>query len=949
MATTQIAVRLKAEGKSEVIQAGREVGQGLKDGYQAAAQGADAATAAADRLEKKYKAQAAAAVSAAAAQASQNRYNAILGVDAGPANSARDSAQFFQEMAEGEERAARMARELKAQLDPLGAAQDRLNDELKIYDDLAKRGQISTRDLAQAQAQARARFDETSASIARQEKGITKLALAGRLNLARQAGDVFTTAAMGMNPAMIAIQQGPQILEALGQAGFKASGGLIVAGGALTAVAAGVVLLAAAWKGGENSAIAYEKAVTGLGRTQGLTASQLRDLSMAAAEQGEITVKAAREQAAAYLATGQIGGDEISKLIALGKDYAAFMGVDAAEATKRLASAMLDPEKAGRDLTRTMGLLNQEQLENIEKMVEQGDLLGAQKILLDQLTAAVDGHADKVGRIENAWDAVGRSISDAITALGEFLYQTEDERIDELRERVRIGRPMGMADSPFGTQQAERQLAVEGGTKLMRDVLAEWRAQSARSNQKDLRDAEVRERREREGEKARREAEAAARRRQAEAARAQREAEQQAREALQRSRREEDQVAGRDMEIARILGQTSQVRALEREAAVRQRIRQLIDDGTEATKAATQAEDEQRQIDDARAQAAEKNVGLIKRSVDLEVARITGQTRTVEEGERSLELEERKKAYIEAGINTIREQVDAIEGITEEQKDQIANLGEIAVVERAIGAARADQLKIDLARAQARERELGQARRDFQITLAQARGDRTALRGLEGADWTSNRARELERLNGWNAGEGNDQAAKDYAELMRAETTGAFRDGLGNLIDDIRSGGLKDALSEQLSRAGDRLIDKLLDAFLDMDFSGGKDSGLGSWLNRGLDALFGKNADGTEYWRGGPTWVGERGPELLNLPRGAQVIEHQRSLRMVSASSAPPTINMPISVINKTSEPVTATTRQTSSGIELLLEPAVRGAVQKMGADGSLAKANRLTPRGKTR
>ena len=47
MATTQIAVRLKAEGKSEVIQAGREVGQGLKDGYQAAAQGADAATAAA--------------------------------------------------------------------------------------------------------------------------------------------------------------------------------------------------------------------------------------------------------------------------------------------------------------------------------------------------------------------------------------------------------------------------------------------------------------------------------------------------------------------------------------------------------------------------------------------------------------------------------------------------------------------------------------------------------------------------------------------------------------------------------------------------------------------------------------------------------------------------------------------------------------------------------------
>ncbi len=32
------------------------------------------------------------------------------------------------------------------------------------------------------------------------------------------------------------------------------------------------------------------------------------------------------------------------------------------------------------------------------------------------------------------------------------------------------------------------------------------------------------------------------------------------------------------------------------------------------------------------------------------------------------------------------------------------------------------------------------------------------------------------------------------------------------------------------------------------------------------------NAAGTDNWRGGATWVGERGPELINLPRGSQVI-----------------------------------------------------------------------------
>ena len=33
----------------------------------------------------------------------------------------------------------------------------------------------------------------------------------------------------------------------------------------------------------------------------------------------------------------------------------------------------------------------------------------------------------------------------------------------------------------------------------------------------------------------------------------------------------------------------------------------------------------------------------------------------------------------------------------------------------------------------------------------------------------------------------------------------------------------------------------------------------------------GRNARGTPYWRGGPTWVGEEGPELIDLPQGSRV------------------------------------------------------------------------------
>ena len=43
----------------------------------------------------------------------------------------------------------------------------------------------------------------------------------------------------------------------------------------------------------------------------------------------------------------------------------------------------------------------------------------------------------------------------------------------------------------------------------------------------------------------------------------------------------------------------------------------------------------------------------------------------------------------------------------------------------------------------------------------------------------------------------------------------------------------------------------------------------------------GANANGTDNWRGGLSWVGERGPELVNLPKGSQVFDAQKSVNMM--------------------------------------------------------------------
>lgn len=45
------------------------------------------------------------------------------------------------------------------------------------------------------------------------------------------------------------------------------------------------------------------------------------------------------------------------------------------------------------------------------------------------------------------------------------------------------------------------------------------------------------------------------------------------------------------------------------------------------------------------------------------------------------------------------------------------------------------------------------------------------------------------------------------------------------------------------------------------------------------------NANGTDYWRGGPTRINEQGGEVIDLPRGTRIIPHDVSMRMATANN----------------------------------------------------------------
>ncbi len=51
-----------------------------------------------------------------------------------------------------------------------------------------------------------------------------------------------------------------------------------------------------------------------------------------------------------------------------------------------------------------------------------------------------------------------------------------------------------------------------------------------------------------------------------------------------------------------------------------------------------------------------------------------------------------------------------------------------------------------------------------------------------------------------------------------------------------------------------------------------------------LLAKIGRNAAGTDFWRGGATWLGEGGPELVELPRGSVIHSNEESGQIAAAS-----------------------------------------------------------------
>ena len=143
------------------------------------------------------------------------------------------------------------------------------------------------------------------------------------------------------------------------------------------------------------------------------------------------------------------------------------------------------------------------------------------------------------------------------------------------------------------------------------------------------------------------------------------------------------------------------------------------------------------------------------------------------------------------------------------------------------------------------------------LTKEHAAAFLSASENIKQAATANDRAREsLNRIN-------------SASQQLGSALSTAFADAVleARSLNDVLS-----SLLKTLARAG---INSLFASLFNAPTGGGL-SPFASFL--GLGSV-GRNAEGTDNWSGGPTWVGEKGPEIVNLPRGAQVVPNAVAAR----------------------------------------------------------------------
>lgn len=315
---------------------------------------------------------------------------------------------------------------------------------------------------------------------------------------AGEAGESLSDLAEQTNSAAEAAGNAKTAIDAVGPSVSSASLSFWGVAGALTATAAAIAAVIYGYSQGSREADEYNKSLILTGNYAGTTASALGDMARRVSEVNG-TVSGAAEILASLAGNGKVASEsfELIAKAAVAMEDATGRAVDATVA--EFLKIAEDPVKAAKELDDQYHFLTASVYSQIVALKEQGDTIGATKLLTETYADAVSDRSkeitDNLGLIESAWKRVKDGAAAAVDGiLNVGRVSTVAEQIADVERRIAMTQAGG-----FGlSMNRQRALALLSDEKVFLEdklkaeaEIAKYDAEQAKQ-QKDATSAMVR-------------------------------------------------------------------------------------------------------------------------------------------------------------------------------------------------------------------------------------------------------------------------------------------------------------------------------------------------------------------------------------------------------------------------------------------------------------------------
>lgn len=386
--------------------------------------------------------------SASRQAAINSRAQALIATEERQAEAARKAAGAHREEGQALD-------ELLGKIDPTVAALGRLDQMEQRLKSFRASGALDAETFGEYQS----KIDQARTALGGADTALNKTGMSAKATAAALRGvpaqftDIVVSLQGGQAPLTVLLQQGGQLKDMFGGVGpaIKALGGYVLGlVNPFTVAAAAVGVLGYAYYKGSEEAVGFQKALITTGNAAGTTADRLS--GMAAQVSATVgTTGAAAEVLTQLAGSGKVAAGSFVEITEAALEWRDATGRAVEETVAEFMKIGKDPVAAAKDLNEQYNFLTASTYSQIVALKEQGDTIGAAKLLTDTYVDTIKNRSKEVTENLSIWERGWKALRGEVAATVDSVKnigrdQDIASRIVDLQQKVAAAQSAVNAD-----------------------------------------------------------------------------------------------------------------------------------------------------------------------------------------------------------------------------------------------------------------------------------------------------------------------------------------------------------------------------------------------------------------------------------------------------------------------------------------------------------------------